>query len=257
MRNRRSPKLLTSVSHLIFPGNSIVTEDDPLHQRVSSIMTLNPNTQKYEVPPPRWFNKDTGEYENIKPRYFLDPNNTSLGLVLPSKIIREDDSFRQFMEDKETKRRARIQREREEAELRCQKALNPHPQVIKHIKRKDKRLVTEFDEELAQKSFREITGRMISKRGAAQFVGPSAEKEVLQKRELEERYGPLKPFATEDASIEKLPPSVNTEEIINAWKNTPAIRALPKKKKPTKTEGERVRALVRNKTGMKRGWNFS
>src|SRR5947207_2024956 len=103
----------------------------------------------------------------------------------------------------------------------------------------------------------ETTRGMISKRGAAQFVGPSAEKEVLQKRELEERYGPLKPFGTEDASIEKLPPTINTEEIINAWKNSPAIRAYPKKKKPTKTEGERVRDLMRNKTGMKRRWAFT
>ena len=110
---------------------------------------------------------------------------------------------------------------------------------------------------MAQKSFREITGKMISKRGATQFIGPSAAKDDLQRKELQKRYQPLKPYAPDDATIDKLPPIVNTEEIINAWKNTPAIRALPKKTKPTRTEGERVRALVRNKSGVKRGWTFA
>jgi hypothetical protein len=219
-------------------------------------MTLNPHTGRYELPPPRWFNKDTGEYETIKPMYFVDPNNPSLGLVLPSKIIREDNAFRQFMEDKEMKRRLRIQREREEAERAHQEAVNPPP-IVKTPRKKDKIIIADFNEDAAQTSFRTITGKMISKRGAAQFTGPSAAKEDLQKKELQERYQPLKPYAPSDDSIEKLPPTVNTEEIINAWKNTPAIRVSPKKKKPTRTEGERVRALVRNKSGVKRGFSFA
>lgn len=225
-------------------------------------MTLNLQTYKYELPPPRWFNKDTGEYENIKPMYFLDPNNPSLGLVLPSKVVREDDAFRQFMHDKETKRRLRIQREREEAERARLKVLNPPP-VVKIPKRKDKTAIDGFDEELAQKSYRERTGKMFSKRGATQFTGPSASKEIEMKKELEERYEALKPFTTGDASIEELPPSVNVDEIINAWKNSPAIRSLSSssltkmKVKSTRTEGDRVRALVRNKSGLKRGWTFA
>ena len=169
-------------------------------------MTLNPKTRKYELPPPRWFNKDTGEYENVKPMYFLDPNDPSLGLVLPSKVIREDDAFRQFMEDKETKRRLRIQREREEAERARQEALNPPRPIVKTPRKKEKTIITDFDEEVVQKSFREITGKMISKRGAAQFTGPSAAKEDVQKKELQEKYQPLKSYAPSDASIEKLSP---------------------------------------------------
>ena len=189
--------------------------------------------------------------------YFLDPNNPSFGLVLPSKIIREDNAFRQFMEDKEKKRRLRIQRERDEAERARQEALNPPPPIVKIARQKDKRIVTEFDEVAVQKSFREITGKMISKRRATQFTGPSTANEDLQKKELHERYQPLKPYAPSDASIEKLSPPVNSEEIIKAWKNTPAIRASPKKRKPTRTESERIRALVQNKSGVKTGWTFT
>ena len=85
------------------------------------------------------------------------------------------------MEDKETKRRLRIQREREEAERARQEAVNPPPPIVKTPRKKDKTIITDFDEDVVQKSFREITGKMISKRGAAQFTGPSAAKEDVTK----------------------------------------------------------------------------
>src|SRR5438045_2948509 len=90
---RKSMKNKTQIisASISFSTNEIVSEEGPLRQTVSSIMTLNPQTQKYELPPPRWFNNDTGEYENIKPMYFLDPNDPSRGLV-PTKVIQEDDA---------------------------------------------------------------------------------------------------------------------------------------------------------------------
>jgi hypothetical protein len=221
-------------------------------------MILNPTTQKYETPPPRWFNKETGEYEDIKPMYFIDPSNPALGFIAPSRIVREDDGFRQFMDDKEAKRRARIERERQEAERARYEALNPPPPPPpKTAKRKIRITVDgiEFDEDLAQKTFRETTGKMMSKRGAAQFTGPSTQKEEEYRKELEEKYGALRPLAPEDASIAALPDQVNAEAIIDAWRNSPAIIA-PKKKKPRKTEGERVKALVKSRSG-KLGWTYA
>jgi len=222
-------------------------------------MILNPRTGRYETPPPRWFNKDTGEYENVKPMYFIDPSNPSLGFVAPSAVVRDDDAFRRFMEDKEKKRRLRLERERQEAEQARYQAENPPPpEPVKPSKRKTREIVEgmEFDEDQAQRAFRETTGKMFSKRGATQFIGPSAEKEEEQKRELERKYGALRPFAPSDAEIESLPDPVNAEEIINAWRNSPAVRAAPKKTKAPKTEGERVRALVRSKSG-KVGWTYA
>jgi hypothetical protein len=224
-------------------------------------MILNPKTQKYETPPPRWFNKETGEYEDIKPMYFIDPSNPALGFIAPSRIVREDDGFRQFMEDKEAKRRARIERERQEAERARYEALNPPPPPPppppKTSKRKTRITVDgiEFDEELAQKTFRERTGKMMSKRGAAQFTGPSTQKDEEYRKELEEKYGALRPLAPEDASIEALPDQVNAEAIIDAWRNSPVIIA-PKKRRPRKTEGERVKALVKLRSG-KVGWTYA
>jgi hypothetical protein len=220
-------------------------------------MTLNPETQIYETPPPRWFNKDTGEYENIKPIYLLDPNNPSLGIVSTSRISREDDAFRRFIEDKEAKRQATIERERLQAKQGRLKGVNSpsSPTNADPTKRKSKSAINGFDEELAQKSYREATGKMVSKREATQVMGPSTTKEEKMKRELKQRYEALKPFATQDADLEKLPCAVNTEEIINAWKNSAAIIAKPKKK-AVKSEGERVRTLVRYKSG-RRGWSFA
>jgi hypothetical protein len=212
-------------------------------------MTLNPVTKKYETPPPRFFNKDTGEYENIKPMYFLDPTNPTLGLVVPSAVIREDDAFRRFMEDKETRRLARIERERLER-------LNPIEPTPKFRLSESKEIEynQDFDEELAQKRYRETTGVMFSKRGATAFAGPTTQTEELRKRELEKKYGALRPLAPIDVTIEELPSAVNAEEIINAWRNSPAIKVVPQKK--VRTEGERVKALVKGSAG-KRGWTFA
>ena len=250
-----NPHIIRISSHYL--PEILVSDNDPLLRRISSIMILNPQTQKYELPPPRWFNKDTGDYENIKPMYFLDPNNPTLGLVPPSRVVREDDAFRQFMEEKETKRRIRVQREAEEAERARREALNPAPPPTAKISnRKDKTRAKGFDDQLAKKSFQEVTGKVISKRDATAFAGPSADKEALMREKLEERYASLKPFVPEDEMIEKLTPEVNVNKIINAWKNSPAIRSSIKKNKPAKTEGERVKALVQNKYG-KREWTFA
>jgi hypothetical protein len=224
---------------------------------------MNRQTHKYELPPPRWFNKDTGEFEDVKPMYFVDSSNPSLGFVAPTRVTREDDAFRQFMHDKETRRRVRVERERKEAEAARLAALNPPEEVVRIKRRREKATVDEFDEEQAQIAFREQTGRMVSKRGATAFMGPSAEKEELQRRELEERYEPLKPFATQDGDLEKLPPQINEEEIINAWKQSVAVSNTSispsgaKKKRARKTEAERVRDLIKSKSGLKRGGAFS
>ena len=195
--------------------------------------------------------------------YFIDPSNPSLGFVAPTRVTREDDAFRQFMHDKETRRRTRVERERKEAEAARLAALNPPEEVVRIKRRREKATVEEFDEERAQIAFREQTGMMVSKRGATAFMGPSAEKEDLQRRELEERYSPLKPFATQDGDLEKLPPQINEQEIINAWKQSVAVSnsstspSGAKKKRARKTEAERARDLIKSKSGLKRGGTFS
>ena len=119
----------------------------------------------------------------------------------------------------------------------------------------------EFDEERAQVAFREQMGRMVSKRGATGFVGPSAEKEEVQRRELRERYEPLKRFATEDGVIEKLPVPVNEQEILDAWKRSvsmePGTISSGMTRRKRKSEAERVKELIRSKSGLKRGGNFA
>jgi hypothetical protein len=251
------PKHIPRNLHLTSAIKVAASEDDLRYQRLCSIMVMNPETGKYELPPPRWFNKDTGEYENIKPMYFLDSNNPSLGIVPPSKVIREDDAFRKFLEDKDQKRLLRIERELREAEQARLQTHNPSsPPTGKPPRRKSKTVVDGFDEELVQKYFREATGRMISKRGATKVTGPSSAKEEERKEELEQRYRVLKPFATEDAAIKKLPPVINEDEIIKAWKNTPALCSVQKKARPQRTERERVRALIRHKSG-KREWTLA
>jgi len=192
--------------------------------------------------------------------YFIDPSNPSLGFVAPSRITREDDAFRQFMHDKETRRRARVDREAREGEEARLRALHPPAEEERVRKRREKMTVEEFDEERAQIVFREQTGRMVSKRGATTFVGPRAEKEELQRRELEVRYEPLKLFATEDGDLEKLPPTINEQEIINAWKQSVVVSntgSPTKQKRERKTEAERARDLIRSKSGLKRGGTFS
>ena len=228
----------------------LVSEDDVLHRHISSIMTFNPATQKYETPPPRWFNKDTGEYEDVKPIYFLDLDNPSLGFVAPGRITREDDVFRQFIEEKGRKRRFRLEREQRGTETAHIQPLNaPRPEPSKL---KAKATVTEFDDGSAQKSFRQIAIKVMSKQSANQFTGPSTLKDEGLKRELEERYTPLKPFAPSDVQIEPFPPQVDEEEIINTWRNSPTIRVeatSPRKR-------ERVKALVANKCGG-RDWTYA
>jgi hypothetical protein len=227
-------------------------------------MTLNPLTKKFELPPPRWFNKATGEYEDIKPMYFVDESNPELGFVPANRIVREDDAFRQFLQDKEKKRRLRVERERQDLERQKLESLNPSPAAAdspdtKPTRPKKARTTTEgleFDEELAQKEFREVTGRMMSKRGASKFTGPSTKEDKARK--MEEKYSALKPLAPiSDADIQELPAAINEEEIIQAWRNSPAIRAPPKSQKPVKTEAERARALMKSRTGLKTGWMFS
>lgn len=221
-----------------------------LHQHISSIMTFNPATQKYDTPPPRWFNKDTGEYEDVKPIYFLDLDNPSLGFVVPGRITREDDGFRQFIEEKDRKRRFRLEKEQRGTEtVRIQPFNVPHPEPPKL---KAKVTVTEFDDGAAQSSHHQIAIKVMSKQRANQFTGPSALKDEGLKRELEERYAPLKPFAPSDVQIESFPSQLNEEEVINTWRNSPTIR--PETTSPCKGEG--MRALVPNKSG-RRGWTYA
>lgn len=217
-------------------------------------MTLNKQTGKYETPAPRWFNKDTGDYEDVKPMYFVDPTNPSLGMVMPSRVSQEDANFRQFLLDKEERRRTRILVEAAEAERVRLALLNAEP---KQKQEKYNASAERFDDELAQKSFREITGVMFSKRGATAFSGPAQEKEEQQRQELAKRYSPLKPFSPGNAEIEKLPQPMHENAILEAWKNSNAIRAIPRSKKPSISEAERAKALVRNKSGLKTGYTFS
>ena len=212
-------------------------------------MTLNPETGKFELPPPRWFNKSTGDYEDVKPMYFLDSQNPDLGFVPTNRIVREDDAFRHFLEDKEMKRKRRIERDHQDLERKKLEALNPpEPAPVKFKTERENAI--EFDEELAQKVFRERTGRMMSKRGATKFTGPSTQEDKARK--MEERYSALKPLVPlQDVEIERLPPVINEEEILTAWRNSPAIRAPSQPKKPGKSEAERARELVRSKTGLK------
>ena len=216
-------------------------------------MIFNPDTQKYELPPPRWFNKATGEYEDIKPMYFIDPNDPHYGTVAPDKVIREDDTFRQFLEEKEARRRAHIEREFLQAQRAKELQLNlsaASPPIKKqgHKRNKSDPTGLDFDEELAQKAFRETTGRMLSKRGASQMRGPGLELELQRKRELEAKYRVLKPFVPEDEQIEELPPSVNPDEVISAWRR-PTVPAATPKKRAIKSEKERAQELIRQKRG--------
>ena len=223
-------------------------------------MTFNPTTHKYENPPPRWFNKDTGEYEAVKPMYFVDPTNPALGMVAPPRVSQEDAPFRQFLLDKEERRRIRVQREAEEAEGARRPELNPPPASrLKSHKTKEKLNASAemFDDELAQRAFREITGTMFSKRYATAFLGPSPKKEEQQRQELEKRYRALKILVPSDAQIQNLPPVVDAQTILQAWRNSAAIRAKPKVKKPRLTEAERARALVRDKSGLQTGCTFA
>ena len=235
------------------------SQNDALHQRVSSVMTLNPTTHKYENPSPRWFNKDTGEYEVIKPVYFVDPTNPALGMVAPPRVCQEDAVFRQFLLDKEERRRSRVQLEAKKSERAHLTALNrPSAPLLKSHKTKEKLNASAevFHDELAQKSFREITGTMFSNRGASTFLGPSMAKEEQVRKELERRYRALKPLAPSDAETKSKSPPSETQTIIEAWRNSTPIRAEPKIKKARLTEGERVRTLLRNKSGLRSGYTF-
>jgi hypothetical protein len=216
-------------------------------------MILNPQTGKYELPPPRWFNKSTGEYEDIKPMYFLDSHNPDLGIVPANRIVREDDAFRQFIEDKEMKRQLRIQRDLQDLERRKLEVHHLPSEATKKVKVGKERDSTpiDFDEEVAQREFRERSGRMISKRSATKLIGPSKEDKM---RKMEEKYSALKPLVPlQDAEIEKLHPAINEEEIISAWRNSPAVRSDSKPKKAGKSEAERARELVKSKTGLRSG----
>ena len=235
-----------------YAGLLLIKDEDELHQRVSSIMIFNPATKKYEIPPPRWFNKATGEYEDIKPMYFVDPANPALGFVTSDAVIREDHQFRQFLEDKEARRCARLERERFEAQQAKEASVTPRllPTPSTHHKKEKMHLGSlDFDEELAQKAFRETTGKMISKRGATAISGPGLQHDLQRKRELEQKYNALKPFVPEDEQLEGLTPVVNSQEIIQAWQNPVAV-APPPKKKIVKTEKERARELVKRKSGL-------
>lgn len=90
----------------------------------------------------------------------------------------------------------------------------------------------------------------------------------MQRRELEVRYQPLRRFATEDGVIEKLPVAINEKEIIDAWKHSVTTNAKTttmtstemerrRDKKNRKSEAERVRELIRSKSGLKKGGSFS
>ena len=54
-----------------------------------------------------------------------------LGVMTFGAQTQEDDAFRRFMEEKETKRRLRIERERNEAERTRLQALNPPLPAVK------------------------------------------------------------------------------------------------------------------------------
>ena len=226
--------------------------DDGIHQKLSSIMIYNTITKQYETPPPRWFNRDTGDFEPIKPIYLLDPHNPATGFVAPVRIAPEDAQFRAFLAEKEGRRRARMERERvaglqpaEEPAVRREKG--------KEREERGEELAgvegLEFDEEVAQRMFRERRGVMMSKRGATKFIGPSALGEANRRAKLK-KYRALKPLGTEDEPIESLPPIVNEEEILAAWKSSPEVKV---EKKPRR-EGERVKSLVVK--GGRKGWSF-
>jgi len=157
-------------------------------------MTLNPETQQFEMPPPRWFNKDTGNYEPIKPMYLMEANPITSGLA-PSRIAREDDAFRRFIEDKEEKRRRRLERE-----FLKPKELPVPPKPKAESPRTSNKVP-------------EIT--TISKKVASRITGPSSQSKL--------EPPPQQP--------EISPPPINEDEIVNAWKNTPALRPPPKSKK--------------------------
>lgn len=155
------------------------------------------------------------------------------------------------------KRQRRIERDRQDLERKKLEALNP-PELapVKGRKTERENAAIEFDEELAQREFRERTGRMMSKRGATNFIGPSTQEDKARK--MKEKYSALKPLVPlQDVEIERLPPAINEEEIISAWRNSPAIRAPAKPTKPGKSEAERARELVRSKTGLKCGMRGS
>lgn len=246
---------------LSFPVSLIkANQNDALHQPVSSIMTLNSTTLKYENPSPRWFNKDTGEYEVIKPMYFTDPTNPALGMVAPLRVCQEDAAFRQFLLDKEERRRLQVQREAEKSERAHLTALDPPSAPLLKSHRTKEKLNASADvchDELAQNSFPEITGTMFSKRAASTFLGPSMGKEEQLRKELERRYRALKHLAPSDAETKRYSPRLEPQTINEAYKNSAAIRAAQTITKARLTEGERVRALLSNKSGLRTGYTFA
>jgi len=196
---------------------SPVLLEDPLHQRISSIMTLNPETGQFEVPPPRWFNKDTGNYEDVKPMYLIDSNPLTDGIA-PSRIAREDDAFRRFIEDKEEKRRRRLEREFFKSK---EQPVAPKPKAA------SPKTETKAPEIMA-----------ISKRAAGRITGPAS------------KTPPKAPPQVPEISA---PPPINEDEIVNAWKNTPALRAPPKSKKSAE---EIARKTLQQKSTPGR-WTFA
>jgi hypothetical protein len=208
----------TSISR---PALSLVAEDNtPLWEKVSSTMTFNPETQKYEMPAPTWFNKETGEYEDTEPIVFSDSN-----IAMSKQQMQKGSGVR------------------EPKVLPASSDANKN-NILTKIER--------FDEDLAQKSFRETTGKMLSKRVAAKLTKPSIQSTSKSTGDTEEKYGPLKRFVPKDVEIASLPPNVNTDDVIKAWRNTPAILARPKKKKkPPRFEQERVRSLITHKSGRR------
>jgi hypothetical protein len=220
---------------------------------MSSIMVYNPQTQKYELPPPRWFNKATGEYEDIKPVYFLDSTNPQGGIIAPDKVIQEDYAFRRFLEEKEARRRQRLERERAKMQKTSEGDSNNQTTQPSRTGKETKHDLAApyFDEESTQKIFREATGRELSKRGATQIVGPGLESELQRKKELEARYDALKQFFPKDKQIEELPGQVNAEDVVKSWRNPAPISTVSTpKKREVKSERERAQELVKLKKGQ-------
>jgi len=214
------------------------------------------------MPPPRWFNKATGDYEDVKPMYFMDPANPEHGLIAPDKVAREDDAFRQFLEAKENRRRDRL--ERATLETRSPKTLEMNstsamlrPTNIHTNQTNPEEL--DIQEGSAQKASCDTAGKILSKRGASTIAGPGLQIEIQRKRELEQRYRALKPFVPEDERIEELAPTVNPEDVINAWRSS-TLTGPPIKKRAMKNERQKAQELIKHKRrGSSRGsvWTFA
>jgi len=104
-----------------------------------------------------------------------------------------------------------------------------------------------FDPDIAQKTFREMTRRMMSKRATGAIEGPGLELQSRRRQEMEARYQALRGYVPPDDKLEELPPSVTAEEVIEDWRKPTETTSTALTQKIPKPENGRAAELLNNK----------